>query len=369
MTVAVTAAARRGNGQVMLREAENTTRRAAVTFARAAEAKGRTLVDAGEMLWVKEETLREWRQRSEGGKLMPLLLGRPGYDCNSITVREIRSLAWMVGTDVSAAFVAEIFSDVPRAIVEDVVRKFKSEMERDRLAEITALQWELPGRVWSIDWTDPDAVIDGKYKKVLVVRDLGAGRILESLPAKRQSAKLARELLEHLFKIHGAPLVLKGDGGKDLLVSAEVKKLLEEYGVTGLLSPPYYPRYNGAIEAGIGSLKMHTFYEAARRGWIGYWTADDVEGGRRKANETSRPWGYGGPSPDTRWAERAMIGCDEWEKFREVVAAERKRWLTAGENKKRERAAQERMAVTRTLVKCGCLKVSKREVPKKAVYA
>ncbi|MBI5115848.1 hypothetical protein HZA56_05200, partial [Candidatus Poribacteria bacterium] len=173
----------------------------------------------------------------------------------------------------------------------------------------------------------------------------------------------------HLFKIHGAPLVLKGDGGKDLLVSAEVKKLLEEYGVTGLLSPPYYPRYNGAIEAGIGSLKMHTFYEAAKRGRIGHWTADDVEGGRQKANETSRPWGYGGPSPDTRWAGRTTIGCDEWEKFREVLAAERKRWVTAGEEKNRERAAQERMAVTRALVKCGCLTVSKREVPKKAVYA
>lgn len=369
MAVAVTAAARRGNGQVMLREAENTTRRAAVTFMRAAETRGRTLVDAGGMLWVKEETLREWRQRSEGGKLLPLLLGRPGYDCDSITVREIRSLAWMVGPDVSAAFVAENLPWVPRAVVEDVVKKFKNEMDRDRLAELTALQWELPGRVWSIDWTDPDAMIDGKYKKVLVVRDLGAGKILESLPAERQSAELARELIEHLFKNHGAPLVLKGDGGKDLLVSAEVKKLLEEYGVTGLLSPPYYPRYNGAIEAGIGSLKMHTFYEAARRGRIGYWTADDVEGGRRKANETSRPWGYRGPSPDGRWAGRTVIGCDEWEKFREVLAAERKRWVTAGEGKKRERAAQERMAVTRALVKCGCLTVSKREVPKKAVYA
>ncbi|MBI5527901.1 MAG: hypothetical protein HY897_16345, partial [Deltaproteobacteria bacterium] len=78
-----------------------------------------------------------------------------------------------------------------------------------------------------------------------LLRDFPAGpnRQEQGGGSRIKQKNYTRELLEHLFKIHGAPLVLKGDGGKDLLVSAEVKKLLEEYGVTGLLSPPYYPRY------------------------------------------------------------------------------------------------------------------------------
>jgi hypothetical protein len=50
-------------------------------------------------------------------------------------------------------------------------------------------------------------------------------------------------------------------------------------------------------------------------GW-GTWTADDIEEGRLKVNETSRPWGWRGPSPDRRRAERSAIDCDEWEDFR-----------------------------------------------------
>ena len=360
---------RKKKKQVLMREAENITRHEAVAFTREAEAKALTLVEACGMLGVGLETVRDWRQKCAGGELVPFLLGRPGYDCDSLTVREIRSLAWLTGPGVSASFVAEIFTDVPRAVVEEVVKKYLREMERGRLASLTALTWTMAGRVWSIDWTDPDAVIDGRCKKVLVVRDLGASKILASLPARKQRAKLARRVLEHLFKMHGAPLLLKGDGGKDLLISKEVKRLLEEYGVTPLLSPPYYPQYNGAIESGIGSLKMHTFYEAARHGRIGYWTADDVEAGRRKANETSRPWGYGGPSPDRKWAERSVIDCDEWDNFREMLAAERKRWVTAAVKEKRKLATQERMAITKALVKCGYLVVGKREVPRKAINA
>jgi len=360
---------RRKKKQVLMREAENITRHEAVAFTREAEAKALTLVEACGMLGVGLETVRDWRQKCAGGELVPFLLGRPGYDCDSLTVREIRSLAWLTGPGVSASFVAEIFTDVPRAVVEEVVKKYLREMERGRLASLTALTWTMAGRVWSIDWTDPDALIDGRYKKVLVVRDIGASKILVSLPARKQRAKLARRVLEHLFVVHGPPQVLKGDGGKDLLISKEVKKLLEEYGVTPLLSPPYYPQYNGAIEAGIGSLKTHTFYEAARNGRIGHWTADDVENGRMKANETSRPWGYGGPSPDRKWAERSVIDCDEWDNFREVLALERKRWVTAAGDEKRKRATQERMAVTKALVKCGYLLVGKREVPRKAINA
>ena len=53
--------------------------------------------------------------------------------------------------------------------------------------------------------------------------------------------------LRSLFDRYGAPLVLKRDNGSNL-VHAMVDGLLDEYGVLALTSPPYYPRYNGAIE-------------------------------------------------------------------------------------------------------------------------
>jgi len=358
---------RKKRRQVMKREAETMARQEAVAFTREAEAKGLTLVEACGMLGVGMETVREWRQKCAGGELVPFLLGRPGYDCDSLTIRQIRTVAWMVGPEVSVAYVAEMIWWVPRAIVEDVVRTYKREVVRDRVASLAALKWTTAGRVWSMDWTEPEAMIDGRYKTVLMVRDLGSGEILMTLPAEAQSAALAEKAVENLFIYFGAPLVMKSDNGPEF-IEENFERMLVEYGVTHLLSPAYHPQYNGSVEAGNGSFKTHAFYEAMRHGRVGHWTCDDVYAGRMIANETSRPWGFGGPSPDRKWAERTVIDCDEWENFREMLEAERKRWVTADKDKKRERAAQERMSITKALVKCGYLVVNKAEASLKAVH-
>ena len=54
-----------------------------------------------------------------------------------------------------------------------------------------------------------------------------------------------------------------------------------------LLSPPGTPEYNGAVEAGIESLKTRAHFIAARNDPPGEWTRDDVEGPRLMANETA----------------------------------------------------------------------------------
>jgi len=91
----------------------------------------------------------------------------------------------------------------------------------------------------------------------------------------------------------------------------QFKELLASYNVIHLMSPSYYPPYNGAIEAGIGSLKTHAFHVAAKKGRRGHWTCDDVQAGRLIANETSRPWGPKGPSPDQMWKNRNPISDEE----------------------------------------------------------
>jgi hypothetical protein len=57
-----------------------------------------------------------------------------------------------------------------------------------------------------------------------------------------------------LFQRYGAPLFLKRDNGSNL-VNAPVDEVLAQHGVIPLTSPPYYPRYNGAIEYAQRELK------------------------------------------------------------------------------------------------------------------
>ena len=69
-----------------------------------------------------------------------------------------------------------------------------------------------------------------------------------------------------LFALHGAPLVLKTANGSPFGDSA-ARRYLHGCGVIPLFSPPHTPRYNGSVEAGIGSLKTRT--EHRRRAGAG----------------------------------------------------------------------------------------------------
>jgi transposase InsO family protein len=97
--------------------------------------------------------------------------------------------------------------------------------------------------------------------------------------------------------------------------------LLRRFGVTPLFSPPYLPQYNGAIEAGNGSLKTYARQEALRHGRT-IWTPDDLEVACEVANCSARPWGTtggGGPSPNDRWRGRSPITRSRRQRFRTTV--------------------------------------------------
>jgi len=75
------------------------------------------------------------------------------------------------------------------------------------------------------------------------------------------------------------------------LIAEAFQEFPDRWQVFALLSPPRLPRYNGAVEAGNGSVKTRVRQEAARHGRIGCWTSDDLEAARLQANLTARPWG------------------------------------------------------------------------------
>jgi len=95
----------------------------------------------------------------------------------------------------------------------------------------------------------------------------------------------------------------------------ETRGLLRRYGVLALYSPPETPQYNGSCEAGIGSIETRAHYIAAQHDRPGAWTADDVEQARPQANETARPQGTEGPTPDELWQWREPITQAERRSF------------------------------------------------------
>jgi hypothetical protein len=160
--------------------------------------------------------------------------------------------------------------------------------------------------------------VEGAFGRMLALRDLASGAQLLWLPVADESSRSARDGLALAFRQHGAPLVLKSDNGS-AFIAEEFRALLAEWGVWPLFSPPRTPRYNGSCEAGIGSMKARTHQRAALAGRPGEWTCDDAEAARLEANQTARPWGSGGPTPEEAWRARRPIAAGERAAFAETA--------------------------------------------------
>src|SRR5262249_5982351 len=156
------------------------------------------------------------------------------------------------------------------------------QQRRRRLLHI--LHWRKAGTVWAIDFAEPPLPVDGRFAYLLAVRDLASGAQLLWMPMADQTAGTAIARLEALFREHGAPLVLKSDNGS-AFIAEDLATLLAQWQVWHLRSPREWPEYNGACEAGIGSMKTRTHHEATRRGMPGQWSSDDVEAARLQANQ------------------------------------------------------------------------------------
>src|SRR5205085_12436993 len=101
---------------------------------------------------------------------------------------------------------------------------------------IASLVWENHGAVWAMDFTEPPASIDAQYPWILVVRDLGTGLQLASLPVENLTCASVTQLLTSLFTRHGRPLVIKSDNGSGF-IGLVTRQFLKESGVFLLLSP------------------------------------------------------------------------------------------------------------------------------------
>jgi hypothetical protein len=327
---------------------------------RLAKTVGRGIARVAAMLRMAPSTLRDWMRGIRGSaghggvdvrglEFRGRGRGRgrgPGRPRRVVTAEELESIDELLDECRGRVGVAALggICSAPRARLEERVREWR----RCRAGHARWLEWTTPGAVWAMDWTEIDAPLwcgrDGTedVRLVLVVRDLASSMQLLALPAARATAAVAAGALGTLFARHGAPLTLKTDNGSNV-AEGEVPPLLCAWGVAHLRSPPRMPRYNGSVEAGIGSMKARLCAAAAARGRAGEPTLDDLEEARLEANAWSRPRGRNGPTPDEAWQARRGISDAERDRMRtaydEALGIELERFHARRKNPHRESEA------------------------------
>ena len=302
------------------REREQTARRHAVTAGRDLARRGWQWNHVTRFLGLPERTYRNWRAADLHNRLAPRPLGRPTQlGCREDRNDLIHTLNEL-GPGLSVATLWEMFPQLARATIEDLVQRYRRIWRMQHEVPVHVLQWARPGSVWAIDFHGPRASIDGIYPYLVAVRDLASGYQLLWQPVRDLTADTALLAVQSLVAEHGAPLVLKCDNGSAFIAAEFTSKILE-LGTRILYSPAQTPQYNGAIEAGIGSLTSRTNHHAARHNHPGHWTWDDVAAALGEANATARPRGPYGPTPQQLWDSRTAITPDQRRGFGAAVDA------------------------------------------------
>jgi hypothetical protein len=357
------------------RRLEKDIRRQAVACYHDLRRWGYTLDEVAELLGVTPRTLRHWAYDSGPEQQAALPLGRPPARSDVAARQEVLRFLKEEGPGVGVPTVRERFPDLARAELTDLVQRYRHVWSARHHVCLRRLSWLVLGRVWAIDFAEPSLVgaswslppIDGRYPYLLAVRDLASGYVLCWLPVTAATAAVTRSLLAVLFGVYGVPLVLKADNGPPFRAQ-ETKDFLKNAGGHFLFSPPYWPRYNGAIETSIGSLKRWTEQHAASQGHAGRWTWADVAAARQQAN-AGQPRRLHGRTPTDAWASRTAVTDAERVRFELTVL--RERYLARSEmgldQEKQldhwEDSAVDRKAIERALVEHDYLLFRGRRVP------
>jgi transposase InsO family protein len=261
-------------------------------------------------LGLDRKTLLGW-QALVGKDVLPL--GARPMRATPAQRQEVHEFIILCSFCLSLRDLEEHFPDIPRGELIHLHWAYVIANHRDH---DTTLYWRTPGAVWAIDYSKADHPIDGIYPNLLVVRDLASGHQIAALPCYRQDSATALALIKSLFTQHQIPLVFKSDNGSHF-VNGKIRSLLDRCHVVLLLSPPHYPRFNGACEAGIGGIKTRIHHLAARSGRPDRWTCDDVETARRQANASD--WAGRGSTPEEIWDSVKPITDDQRLAFNRIV--------------------------------------------------
>jgi transposase InsO family protein len=359
--------ARRGDAhQRVERFQEQTARRHAIDVGERLVGHGWSRIETANLLDLTPRTLRQWRRDLALGNPALRPLGRPVFRSSRERRNDVIHLLDELGPVVGVPALRASFPDMLRAELEDLLTRYRRVWRKRNKEPLRVLHWHQPGRVWAIDFTGPGTLVEGRYPYLLAVRDLASGQQLLWLPVKEATAQEVANALTSLFMIHGVPLVLKCDNGSPF-IAALVDQVVHDFGVEILFSPPGRPRYNGAIEAGIGSMKTRTEEHACRHDRPGQWTFDDVEAARLEANTTARLWGPPRPTLDEAWSARTPTSAEERTLFQAEVERQRQAVDAQGGPEANPQTdlserARNRLTIRRALEGLGYLKYTRRRI-------
>jgi hypothetical protein len=195
------------------REAERVARVSAVVFTRWLARRGHTREDAAERLGVSVRALAGWIRLWRTEQLTPRPRGRRWQMFTRMERRAALDMLQRFGPQVGLDVLCKLLPFVPRAALADLLHRYRRAHKRGHRCLVHALRWKRAGRVWAMDFEKPPRPIDGRYTRLLLVRDLGSGEQLLVLPTIGESAWVVIVALKALLRRHGAPLVIKSDNG------------------------------------------------------------------------------------------------------------------------------------------------------------
>ena len=360
---------RRGLGvQRRKRGIEREVRKATVALCRWCMGQGMSLREVSECVGIRVVTLRRWRAGWSKDRMAIRARGRPVNRGSPELRGALLSLFSLAGPTLGVPALRDLLPDAPRRELEELSHRIKRMMARGKgRYAMSQLRWTRPGTVWGIDFSQMPAPIDGLYSHLFCVRDLASGHQLMAMPCFGETAETALSCMQALLRHTQAPLVLKCDNGP-AFISHSFREAMQSHGIQLLFSPPAYPQYNGAIEAGIGGLKTRMHWISARQDRPGQWTSDDVEAARLDGNAMIHLRRGQGPTPDQAWDLRLEIRAKERALFHSAST----RYLQEEETRHgvldsamlghQERSLIERIAITRALIENGLLAIRRTRV-------
>jgi transposase InsO family protein len=303
------------------RRAEDKLRKQAVAFRDFAGSNGWSTHGAAAALDLPRRTLADWRQRALADDLHARPRGRPPSIASADQRAQVLSFLDRHGPTISLSTLRAEHAGVARAELSFLRGQFRDQWSAAHPIERCELDWLRPGSVWAMDFSHPPHLIDGCYPAILNVRDLASRQQLLWLAVEREDAATVVEALGALFTEHGPPLVMKCDNGPGFRAQT-TKRMLYDWRVFTLYSPPRCARYNGACERANRTLKELTAHMADQAGRANFWTSDDLHAARLRANRLTRPWGPCGSTPEESWTARGELSLDERENMWQHLGSE-----------------------------------------------
>lgn len=300
------------------RQRERDLRERVIDFSCWTRQHGWSIADIAIAIHLAPRTLRQWFADFHRDTSPLLPLGRPVLRSPRDERNAVLAVLDELGPATGLPTLQDAFPEMPRAELHNLLVRYRIVWQKRHHHAPHTLHWQTPGTVWAIDYSYAPTPIDGIFPYILAVRDLASHQQLLWQPASDMTHDDAIAALDSLFALHGPPLVLKSDNGS-AFTDERTQIFLRSKTIFSLFSPPRTPRYNGAIEAGIGSLKSRSERHAQSHGHPADWTADDLAFAQAEANATARPKGPTGPTPDILWNLRTPITDSQRSAFHDTV--------------------------------------------------